>query len=52
MTVEQKLDPLTGIVDGLAGAVVAHDKQIEGHSQQIRALIMSADKNLKQATEL
>lgn len=45
MTVEQKLDRLTGIVDALAGAVVAHDNQIE-------ALLKIADKNLKQTTEL
>jgi hypothetical protein len=28
-TTEEKLDRLTGIVDGLASSVVAHDNQIE-----------------------
>jgi predicted nucleic acid-binding Zn-ribbon protein len=29
MTVEEQLEKLTGIVDSLAGTVVAHDNQIE-----------------------
>jgi hypothetical protein len=30
MTVEEKIERLTGIVESLAGTVVAHDNQIEG----------------------
>lgn len=30
MTVEEKLERLTGIVESLAGTVVAHNNQIEG----------------------
>ena len=30
MTVDERLERLTGIVESLAGSVVAHDNQIEG----------------------
>ena len=30
MTTDERLDRLTGIVDGLASTVVAHDNQIDG----------------------
>lgn len=30
MTVEERIERLTGIVESLAGTVVAHDNQIEG----------------------
>ena len=30
MTIEERLDRLTGIVDALATTVVAHDNQIDG----------------------
>ena len=45
MTVEEKLERLTGIVDSLAGAVVAHDNQIEEHNNQIGALIQIVEKH-------
>jgi hypothetical protein len=40
MTVEEKLERLTGIVDSLSGSVLAHDNQIE-------ALIQIAEKHEK-----
>ena len=30
MTIDQRLDRLTGVVETLAGAVTAHDSMIEG----------------------
>jgi hypothetical protein len=30
MTIDEKIERLTGIVESLAGTVVAHDNQIEG----------------------
>jgi hypothetical protein len=39
MNLEEKIERLTGIVDARAGAVVAHDNQIEAHSRQIGAMI-------------
>ena len=45
MTIDDRMDRLTGIVEALAGTVVAHDNQIEGliavaekHDAQIAAL--------------
>jgi hypothetical protein len=45
MTIEEKLDRLTGIVESLAGTIVAHDNQLEvliqvaeKHSAQIAGL--------------
>lgn len=45
MTIDERMDRLTGIVEALAGTVVAHDNQIEGliavaekHDAQIAAL--------------
>jgi rRNA pseudouridine-1189 N-methylase Emg1 (Nep1/Mra1 family) len=45
VTTEAKLDRLTGIVEGLANTVVAHDNQIE-------SLIQVAEKNLREILEL
>jgi hypothetical protein len=39
MTIEEKLEKLTGIVDSLAASVVAHDDLIEAHDRQIGAMI-------------
>jgi hypothetical protein len=39
MTIDERLERLTGIVESLAGTIVAHDHQIEAHAQQIRAMI-------------
>jgi chromosome segregation ATPase len=39
MNLEEKIERLTGIVDELAGAVVAHDNQIEAHTRRIGAMI-------------
>jgi hypothetical protein len=39
MTTDERLDRLTGIVETLAGAVVAHDSVLEAHDRQIGALI-------------
>jgi len=36
MTVEEKIERLTGIVDALASSVVSHDNQIEGLIQVAR----------------
>jgi uncharacterized protein (DUF3084 family) len=45
MTIDERMDRLTGIVESLAASVVAHDNQIEGliavaekHDAQIAAL--------------
>jgi uncharacterized protein (DUF3084 family) len=45
MTIDERMDRLTGIVESLAASVVAHDNQIEGliavaekHDTQIAAL--------------
>jgi hypothetical protein len=38
MTIEERIDRLTGIVEALAGTVVAHDNQIE-------ALIQISEEN-------
>ena len=45
MTIDERLDRLTGIVETLAGAVTAHDSVLEAHDRQIGALIELADKN-------
>ena len=45
MTTDEKLDRLTGIVETLAGAVVAHGSVLEAHDRQIGALITLAERN-------
>jgi hypothetical protein len=40
MTIEERMDRLTGIVEALAGTVVAHDNQIE-------ALIQISEENAR-----
>jgi len=54
MTVDERLDKLTGIVETLANTVVAHDNQIEAllkiaerHELQIEALFQMAERNEK-----
>lgn len=44
MNTEEQLDRLTGIVESLAGAVVAHDEQIDG-------LIQVAQKHQEEMAE-
>jgi hypothetical protein len=48
MTIEEKLERLTGIVESLAGTIVAHDNQIEAHDRQIGALLQVAEKQSAQ----
>jgi len=48
MTIEEKLEKLTGIVDSLAASVVAHDDLIEAHDRQIGAMIDLAAKQQQQ----
>ena len=45
MTVDERLDKLTGIVEALAASVVAHDSQIEG-------LIKVAEKHAQEMADL
>lgn len=45
MTIDERLDRLTGVVESLAASVVEHDDQIEG-------LIKVADKHQKEMAEL
>jgi hypothetical protein len=42
VTIDERLDRLSGIVDSLAASVVHHDGQIEEHSEQIGKLITIA----------
>ena len=42
MTIDERLDHLSGIVDSLAASVVHHDDQIEEHNEQIGKLITIA----------
>jgi uncharacterized protein (DUF3084 family) len=66
MSIDKRLDRLTGIVETLAGAVAAHDSMIEGlvraaashdavieaHDKQIHALIRLTEKNQKAMADL
>jgi len=45
MTIDERMDRLTGIVETLAGSVVAMDNHIEAHDRQIAALITLAEKH-------
>jgi len=45
MTIDERMERLTGIVETLAGSVVAMDNQIEAHDRQIEALITLAEKH-------
>ena len=42
MTIEEKLERLTNIVDSLAAAVVARANRIEAHDKRIEALVALA----------
>jgi hypothetical protein len=44
MSIDERLDRLTRIVETLAGAVAAHDSVLEAHDRQIGDLITLADK--------
>jgi hypothetical protein len=39
MTIDERLERLTGIVETLAGAVAAHDSVLEAHDRQIGAML-------------
>ena len=45
MTIDERLDKLTGIVEALAASVVAHDSQIE-------ALVQVAEKHAQEMADL
>ena len=47
-TFDERLDRLTTVVETLAGATVAMNKQIEAHDRQIEALILVVEKNSAQ----
>ena len=47
MTIDERLERLSGIVETLAGAVTAHDSVIEAHDQQIDALIKLSEENAR-----
>ncbi len=44
MIIDERLDRLTGIVETLAGVVVAHGNKIEAIDRQIEALTKVVDK--------
>lgn len=52
MTTDERIDRLTGIVESLAASVVAHDNQIEAHTNQIGAMIDLAARQQKQIADL
>jgi hypothetical protein len=52
MATDERLDRLAGIVETLAGAVMAHDSVREAHDRQIGALIKAAEENRAAAVEL
>ena len=52
MTTDDRLDRLAGIVETLAGAVMAHDSVLEAHDRQIGALIEAAAENRVASVEL
>ena len=47
MTIDERLDRLTSIVETLAASVVAHDDHISANSKQIEALITLTSKNTR-----
>ena len=52
MTIDEKLERLTGIVESLAGTIVAHDNSIEAHDRQIGALLQIVEKHHAQIVAL
>jgi len=52
VTTDERIDRLTGIVESLAASVVAHDNQIEAHTNQIGAMIDLAARQQKQIADL
>ena len=52
MTVEERLDRLTGIVESLAASVVAHDDQLEAHDDQLDMLLQVAEKHSAEIDKL
>ena len=45
MTIDERMERLTGIVETLPGSVNAMDSHIEAHDRQIDALITLAEKH-------
>jgi len=45
MTFEEHLDRLAGIVESLAGSVVARESQIEAHDRRIDSLIKVTERD-------
>jgi len=43
MTIEEQIERLTGIVNGLASVVVAHGEHIEAHDRQIGGLLKAVE---------
>jgi uncharacterized protein (DUF3084 family) len=52
MSIDERLERLTGVVESLAASVVARDDQIDAHTRQIGALIELAAKHQKQMANL
>jgi hypothetical protein len=52
VSIDERLDRLTGIVESLETSVVARDDQIEAHTRQIGALIELAATHQKQIGNL
>jgi len=52
MSLDERLERLTGIVESLAASVVARDDQIDAHTRQIGALIEVAARHQKQIDAL
>ena len=52
MSIDERLERLTGVVESLAASVVARDDQIDAHTRQIGALIEVAARHQKQIDAL
>jgi len=52
MTIDERLDRLTTVVETLAGAVAAHDSVLEAHDRQIGALIDLVTKQREESDRL
>ena len=48
MTIDEQIERLTGIVNGLASATVAHGEHIEAHDRQIAGLLKLAEQQTAQ----
>jgi hypothetical protein len=52
MTIEEQIERLTGIVNGLASATVAHGEHIEAHDRQIAGLLKLAEQQTAQIASI